>query len=849
MITPILLAIVLFQLATAVPLPKRVTTQAPVGRCSSLPFIKEYSTYGIVFYPDFPDPASILPKDGNYVIDIVGEIVDFQDVNRFSQNVLKVLAPKAGCANEWAHCNNITINVWASDIAMLKDMTNITTRIGWNLYCDHLVNQMPGVFAFQDFPRFAIDAIQIFGDLPIWRHNPGPGMGEPFDIEYPVRIGPMRPGDKLSLLKTGVKNAVPFPSPNDDDGVPVEFPIEHYYAYFACVRAMSGWNLHAANNDDFYFAKTLTQSLLARLTNQEGMASIVLQLSQLNQALTMPSNSIVVPRWSVDKLTQNLGNVFQPALHLADRAKQALSPEVADQVRINSLSDMSSLMTNVADANKFTLEQAMSVANEYISSVDALTSQVNQLTSGVSDANQKFKDGVTKYQNVEAAKSAFSFLSDMYKVCSGVASGDFSKVAEGTIGLFKDGMALNQLLEDLANIDKLQTELRRTFSGTALNVLPTTSSQLKEWMQKMDSTDVIPVETRQALLDLSKFDRASAELVMVKYDSVRSYIDNIMKFSVENGIDGAQDIIVSYKKLTVAGRAAVSAKIALMESKAVFAKALYQTMMDKQQAKYVADTVKNVQATFVGQRKHFLRMTLPSIISTQIQLLDNMNSICSAFLYTEAKPCDISTSSLKLFSIAEMTEFVDSFNGLIQNLMDSKPITRQPWSLDMAPMIISAKEHPDIIADFKKSRKINIPASVFQQYEFFQSLSAVCMLSTNVEVVGVKSGSVQTFISSSGAPALQKQSKASNWLNFKTPALTVTSAYQAGMKVGTPSWTIPGTLWDTTNNFCRTPFQDMLLTVGGSTDLSGVTAIKIYLNGHALTNGPMKAASPSDISF
>jgi hypothetical protein len=119
------------------------------------------------------------------------------------------------------------------------------------------------------------------------------------------------------------------------------------------------------------------------------------------------------------------------------------------------------------------------------------------------------------------------------------------------------------------------------------------------------------------------------------------------------------------------------------------------------------------------------------------------------------------------------------------------------------------------------------------------------MLSASVEVVGAKASvsgnaEVEVFVGTMGSPAIQK-AQSGKMINFKTPSMQIKSSYRIGSRdrqVDMPFWGVEGKLFETETHFCRTSFQDMILSVGKTSeglDWSAVTAIKLYLYGSANT--------------
>jgi hypothetical protein len=337
------------------------------------------------------------------------------------------------------------------------------------------------------------------------------------------------------------------------------------------------------------------------------------------------------------------------------------------------------------------------------------------------------------------------------------------------------------------------------------------------------------------------------------HDTVSATITPLMKSSEDKDIDSATDLEVAYKKLCVAGKASINSKIGYAQAKSDFARQLYQVITDKRSGNYMNTQVASTQAKICAQRQTFLEWGVPGAISLQSNLLDRLASICSQFYYTEAMECSVvSDATLQAFSLEKMDDFVAAVLKGAEALEDSAPLSRQAWTIVDQPLTISISDlvggGKQLIESFRTSNTTTIPANVFEAIPRLKYLSAVCMLSASVEIVGAKpsasgNAEVEVFIGSMGSPAMQR-TQSGDIINFKTPSMQVKSSYSMNMvaqrdnMVDMPFWGVEGKLYDSESRFCRTSFQDMILSVGKTSeglDWSQVTAIKLYLYGNANT--------------
>jgi hypothetical protein len=318
-------------------------------------------------------------------------------------------------------------------------------------------------------------------------------------------------------------------------------------------------------------------------------------------------------------------------------------------------------------------------------------------------------------------------------------------------------------------------------------------------------------------------------------------ISLMMKPSEEEKISGASELEMAIKKLSVAGKASINSKIGFAQAKANFAKQLYQVITDKRSSDYISSQIATTEAALLAQRANFLAWAIPGAVNIQARLLDNLASICSAFYYSEATECQaVSDASLQAFSLTKVDEFVQAVLKGVADLEDSNPTTRQKWTIIDRPLVIDLKSQDgqQMIESFRASGSAVIPAKLFQEaIPRLQYLSAVCMLSASVEVVGAKPSAtgnqeVEVFVGSMGAPALQR-SVNGHMTAFTTSTTSIKSSYDMEKRsrdVDMPYWGVEGILYNTEDRFCRTPFQDTILSVGKTSqgiDFSQVTAIKL----------------------
>jgi hypothetical protein len=820
-------------------LPIKIREAEP--KCESLPFWKEMVDLGLDFGILPPVSSIVANADNTVIVNVIGTTMEWNTFAKWSAELYSKFRDNPAIVPQFG-VPRIQANIFVHTLTYSEKDAALAPGVNWNFFGSHWVNTYgnatmyrtqlaaPMGFDFIDAQGMIPDIHDILSSKRTWYHP---------------RIGP------LTGNSTAIQNLA---------GHVPKLPLEFYSALYACSRTYAGWNTRSASEINTKFAYKLASDVASRLENTDPrlrtpqMDSLTIMFRVLSQQLSASINKapIVVPRWSTEVLQNQLKDTFAPALRLADRFKADLAPNVADQVRINSLVDMASVIKVNAESHRFVLDQQMQSCGDYADSVSSLSRQMDNLAMDLDFANRKFKTGVSSFKDESIAKGVFSFIKDTGNICAGLYSGDIGKVVSGTADLFNDAVAFDKLLNDLKEIEALQASIAGMFSDATASHLPGSSAELKDFLNKMEAQDVFTEAQRAALLKMSQFNRAAAANIVVKYDQIRSTIDNLFVYPIEKEIEGAAELVISIKKVSLLGKALVDAKISLVDAKATFARALYQAMMDKKQAKQLAEKAASTEAAMVAERIQYVKAIMPSIVSTQVRLLDNLASVCNAFYYTEAKDCDvISDAQLEAFSVRGLSELVDTMTGLIKTLTDAKPIQRQAWTLEPSPINISSHEFPDLIKDFKQTKSVTLPAQMFQELDELETLSAVCMLGLSVEVVGAKTATstsqVRVDIVTMGSPALQRQVGSSQWLQFQTMALNVPSSYVPSTKKGMPKWTIEGALFDTASNFCRTPFQDVVLTVGAKVDLSEVTGIMLYMKGHATTTRKMTIPSQDQI--
>jgi hypothetical protein len=752
MITPLIYITLSALLGTsvAIPLP-RVSTSPAQLTCENLDFWLEYKRLGVdVPTTEFPQYDNLVADESDIVkVTIRSDNVELGSVKEYAKKVLSQYKDK-----------QVQINVYALNVTLAPSALD-QTSVQCTSYSDyygrkyHKIDKYTknGVrrgFTLPDGLQLNVFANAFTSPYTEADYNTARGESSRIsqvdgytectapDARFAVKVS--KPGylHMDFVESTGVTNLLPadnviarFTPIKSSESNTVSEPVDplFYWMYFACARTMSSWNYRSASIQQASFANQVAQKLTERLESLDSkhQTASLDSLSLLSQGLAqsiqnqygvwnstngtfVPAN-VLVSKWSVDKLQSKLTKVTSAANSYSVKLVGGLNAGASDESRLQYLRDMSTLQSNAADSNEFALQQSMQEVISYNASMLNLAGQTSDMGKEVTKANEKFKTGVTNYKDDQTSKSVFSFFTSIINIGMGMAEGNVKDVFEGVTGFFESVQELTKLLEDMEDLNDLIKELDELMDESSLK-MPMDTASLTMFVQQMGSGNfsdsLFTKEARAALLKLSEFDRATADNIALKYDTVAATITPLMKSSEENGIDGATDLEVAYKKLCVAGKASINSKIGYAQVKSDFARQLYQVITDKRSSNYIASQVAGTEASIVAQRRSFLSWGVPGAISMQSNLLDRLASICSQFYYTEAMECSIvSDKTLQAFSLQKMDAFVASVLKGAEALEDSAPLSRQAWTIVDQPLTISI----DDAVGGGKQLKVSEPAT------------------------------------------------------------------------------------------------------------------------------------------
>ncbi len=253
----------------------------------------------------------------------------------------------------------------------------------------------------------------------------------------------------------------------DSNPVSSPFDASMYYMWFACARKMASWNYRSASMEQARYANQLAESIVSRLSNLDSskqtssLDSLLILSQSLAQSIqneygvwnatsaTFKPANILVSKWSVSKLESKLTPITSSTLAYATKLRAGLDASANDKSRVEYLKDMSTLQSNAADANEFTLEQAMLEVTSYQASVDRLAKQTSTLSTEVDKATTTYQAAVEAKKDKDTAKGVIGFFSSIVKIAVGVFTEDIKGAVTGVKDLFGSVVELAKLAEEM----------------------------------------------------------------------------------------------------------------------------------------------------------------------------------------------------------------------------------------------------------------------------------------------------------------------------------------------------------------------------------------------------------------
>jgi hypothetical protein len=649
-----------------------------------------------------------------------------------------------------------------------------------------------------------------------------------------------------------IKLETPTASLIYSDNLKVAVPETHMlYLWFSCARRLAGYNMRTSAREEAHLAWRIARLISMSQTTELQLKTLVTKASDLEGKLNRLfgfqktasmrqvefstgtfvqfAANITVPEWTTSVFKDRLERIAIPITDYVNKLKDTVqSTELTSGVRKQYLLVLAEIMSRSGQDYKFEVTQSLNSVKAYNDSANVLQGQTATAREACKAAKVKFEAGIAQKKLIGGVEVAAGFLSALVETAVGAVTNwgglitGLSDLLGARIEAAKFANAMKSLDDAVASLNSLEK----------LDiVLPNDPAQISDYLNQVlaaSKDDATAQKMREDLLTLSKFDRSAVEDGIAQYEMMGGTVRTLMQRAKDQLIDGAMDVDVAYSNFAIVERAYMTARLNYYKAKIEYALSLDTVLTSFRKAQVFTDTTADLEG--VEGRKRAVILSIPGYVNVYTQLLDVVSQMCDAYMYAEGKDVPpLPTSDLVPYSLdiatfeLQRVEFVTK----LERSMDP----RQNWKV-----IVDFNAESRVVKNLKMMGTAIVPAAHMLSSRDLNVFSAVCLLECGVEVVGAAAkGSekdVTFLVDTSGVNVRQRKTNG-ELETFSTASTSIQGTYQLGDEHKSEThgimWMVEPRIVDAANRFCRTPFQDFILTHGGTVNLSQMTSIKLAI--------------------